>query len=249
MRRASASSTRSSAATDEARRADNWPMLREVWPPTCIRHAEAVGVRIGIENCPMLFSSDEWPGGKNLADSPADLAQAVRELPSAAPRPQLRSVAPDLAAHRLRSAASASSASASSTSTPRTRASTATGCMSRHLGLGWHTPKLPGLGDVDWTAVFRRPDRHRLHGGRVHRGRGPGLRGIAGRSQARAAAEQAVSGAVHDAMTVFGWVHMIGRTIAGSATRLNDDASRVRRSIVASRFAPLWTKTSGCHWP
>jgi sugar phosphate isomerase/epimerase len=27
-------------------------------------------VRIGIENCPMLFSKDEWPGGKNIATSP-----------------------------------------------------------------------------------------------------------------------------------------------------------------------------------
>src|SRR5690606_7525139 len=39
--------------------ADHWPKL--------IEYAESLGVRIGIENCPMLFTSDEWPGGKNLA--------------------------------------------------------------------------------------------------------------------------------------------------------------------------------------
>ena len=52
-------------------------------------------------------------------------------------------------------AASASSASASSTSTPRTRASTRTSSIEHGiLGLGWHTPKLPGLGDVDWGQFF-----------------------------------------------------------------------------------------------
>jgi sugar phosphate isomerase/epimerase len=48
---------------------DNWPRLLEVWQPL-LKFAEGNGVRIGIENCPMLFSRDEWPGGKNLATSP-----------------------------------------------------------------------------------------------------------------------------------------------------------------------------------
>ena len=42
---------------------DNWPVFRELWPGL-VRQAEQVGVRIGIENCPMLFSADEWPGGR-----------------------------------------------------------------------------------------------------------------------------------------------------------------------------------------
>ena len=29
------------------------------------------GVRIGIEHCPMPFTEDEWPGGKNVATTPA----------------------------------------------------------------------------------------------------------------------------------------------------------------------------------
>jgi sugar phosphate isomerase/epimerase len=48
---------------------ENWPRLLETWKPI-VDLAEKHGVRIGIENCPMLFSGDEWPGGKNIAVSP-----------------------------------------------------------------------------------------------------------------------------------------------------------------------------------
>jgi len=41
-----------------------------VWP-ALVRYAGDQGVNIAIENCPMLFSSDEWPGGRNFAYSPA----------------------------------------------------------------------------------------------------------------------------------------------------------------------------------
>lgn len=49
---------------------ENWPRFLKTWKPL-IRLAEDHGVRIGIENCPMSFTADEWPGGKNLAISPA----------------------------------------------------------------------------------------------------------------------------------------------------------------------------------
>jgi sugar phosphate isomerase/epimerase len=48
---------------------DNWPRLLETWRPI-VKHAEEHNVRIGIENCPMSFTKDEWPGGKNIATSP-----------------------------------------------------------------------------------------------------------------------------------------------------------------------------------
>lgn len=48
----------------------NLDTFREVWPPLVAFAAEH-DVRIAIENCPMLFSNDEWPGGLNLAYSPA----------------------------------------------------------------------------------------------------------------------------------------------------------------------------------
>src|SRR5262249_23145563 len=58
---------------------DNWPVFRNVWPDI-VRHVEAIGVRLAIENCPMLFSRDEWPGGKNLAVNPAIWRRIFAEL-------------------------------------------------------------------------------------------------------------------------------------------------------------------------
>lgn len=48
---------------------DNWPRFLEVWPGI-VKFAEERDVRIGIENCPMIFTNNEWPGGKNLATTP-----------------------------------------------------------------------------------------------------------------------------------------------------------------------------------
>ena len=48
---------------------DNWRLFDERWP-AIVKHAESCGVRIAIEHCPMLYSDDEWPGGKNLPASP-----------------------------------------------------------------------------------------------------------------------------------------------------------------------------------
>jgi sugar phosphate isomerase/epimerase len=59
----------------------NWPRFRQVWRPL-IKFAEDHGVKIGIENCPMLFSNDEWPGGKNLAHSPTIWRRMFEEIPS-----------------------------------------------------------------------------------------------------------------------------------------------------------------------
>jgi sugar phosphate isomerase/epimerase len=60
---------------------DNWPRFKAVWPPL-IKFAEDHGIRIGIENCPMAFTADEWPGGKNLAHSPAVWRRMFEEIPS-----------------------------------------------------------------------------------------------------------------------------------------------------------------------
>lgn len=49
---------------------ENLELVKEVWPPL-IALAEEQGVKIGIENCPMLFSADQWPGGQNLMTTPA----------------------------------------------------------------------------------------------------------------------------------------------------------------------------------
>ncbi|MBI1914489.1 MAG: sugar phosphate isomerase/epimerase [Planctomycetes bacterium] len=132
---------------------DNWPLFRAVWPDV-VRHAEASGVRIGLENCPMLFSRDEWPGGKNLAVSPAVWRAIFREIPS----PNLglnldpshlvwlhidevrcvREFGPRIVHVHAKD----------------TRIDGDKLYEQGVLGLGWHTPKLPGLGDVRWGPFF-----------------------------------------------------------------------------------------------
>ena len=134
---------------------DNWTRFLEVWPPL-VEFAAARGVRIGIENCPMLFTRDEWPGGKNLATSPViwrrmfeeipnpgfglnfdpshfvwqqmDYLAAIREFASRFHHVHLKDARIDR--HRLAEA----------------------GILA--YPLQFHTPKLPGLGDVDWGAFF-----------------------------------------------------------------------------------------------
>lgn len=49
---------------------ENFTVFTEVWTPI-IREAETYQVKIAIENCPMLFDSTQWPGGQNLMTSPA----------------------------------------------------------------------------------------------------------------------------------------------------------------------------------
>jgi len=61
---------------------DNWPRFLKTWKPL-IKVAEDHDVRIGIENCPMSFTRDEWPGGKNLFTTPAIWRRAFSDIPSA----------------------------------------------------------------------------------------------------------------------------------------------------------------------
>jgi sugar phosphate isomerase/epimerase len=49
---------------------ENLDIFKKLWKPI-IETAKLEGIKIGIENCPMSFTNDEWPGGKNLAISPA----------------------------------------------------------------------------------------------------------------------------------------------------------------------------------
>jgi sugar phosphate isomerase/epimerase len=131
----------------------NLDLAREVWPDL-IRHAERANVRIGIENCPMLFSYDEWPGGANLFVSPAIWRTLFAEFPS--PHWGLNFDPSHLVWQYIDCA----------------RCLREFGGRLVHvhakderidgdklyeqgiLGLGWHKPKLPGLGDVDWSGFF-----------------------------------------------------------------------------------------------
>jgi sugar phosphate isomerase/epimerase len=132
----------------------NWDEALEVWPDI-VSFANDHGRKLTIENCPMLFSTDEWPGGHNLATTPRiwrriletwggtiglnfdpshlilqmiDIPRFIREF-----GPHILHVqAKDLTIDRE-------------------------GLYERgvfSLGIGWQIPRLPGLGDVDWGILF-----------------------------------------------------------------------------------------------
>ena len=60
---------------------ENLTLVRELWP-SIIRQAEDEGVKIAIENCPMLFGRDQWPGGQNLFTTPKLWREIFQILPS-----------------------------------------------------------------------------------------------------------------------------------------------------------------------
>lgn len=60
---------------------ENLDKFELVWAPI-VAYAESKGVRIGIENCPMLYTKDEWPGGNNLAHAPYIWREMFRRIPS-----------------------------------------------------------------------------------------------------------------------------------------------------------------------
>lgn len=134
---------------------ENWPYFLKTWKEL-IKVAEDHSVKIGIENCPMKFSADEWPGGQNLAVSPSIWKRMFEDIdsdyfglnydPSHLVLQQMDYVAPTrnfseklfhIHAKDLR--------------------------IEQHLldehGIFahpklWHSPKLPGLGNIDWGAFF-----------------------------------------------------------------------------------------------
>ena len=134
---------------------DNWKVFDERWP-AIVRHAEAAGVRIGIENCPMFFTKDEWPGGKNLAVSPRAWREMFRRIPSRTlglnydPShmiwQQMDPVAPlrEFADRILH-------VHAKDVKVDRARLNDV-GILAPPLD--FHAPKLPGLGDIDWGAFL-----------------------------------------------------------------------------------------------
>lgn len=60
---------------------ENIRLFQEIWPPI-IKLAEEQGVKVAIENCPMLFGEDQWPGGQNLMRSPALYRKLFDIIPS-----------------------------------------------------------------------------------------------------------------------------------------------------------------------
>jgi sugar phosphate isomerase/epimerase len=130
---------------------DNWARFGEVWKPL-VRYAEDHGVRVAIENCPMLFTADEWPGGKNLATTPAIWRRMFNDIgsssfglnydPSHLVWQQIDYIEPlwefkDRLFHLH----------AKDVRIDRHRMNRV-GILAEPLE--FHTPKLPGLGEIDW---------------------------------------------------------------------------------------------------
>ena len=59
---------------------ENLEIVKEIWPPI-LKLAEELDVKIAIENCPMLFGRDQWPGGQNLMTTPAIWRKVFEILP------------------------------------------------------------------------------------------------------------------------------------------------------------------------
>jgi sugar phosphate isomerase/epimerase len=133
----------------------NWPKFLDTWQPL-IEFAQQHGVKIGIENCPMLFTEDEWPGGKNLAHSPAIWRKMFESIPSDhfglnydpshMVFQKMDYLAPmrDFASRLVHIHAKDVRVDQHKLDQVGTLA---------YPNL-YHTPKLPGLGEVDWGRFF-----------------------------------------------------------------------------------------------
>jgi sugar phosphate isomerase/epimerase len=132
---------------------ENWPLMLDVWRPL-VKHAESAGVSIGLENCPMLFSADEWPGGRNLATSPAIWRRLFTEL--GGDKLGLNIDPSHLIWQHIDSARCIREFGARivHVHAKDTRIDADKLYDVGVLGLGWHTAKLPGLGDVNWGQFF-----------------------------------------------------------------------------------------------
>lgn len=134
---------------------ENFESFRLVWPDI-IRYAADRGVKVGIENCPMIFTRDEWPGGNNLATTPVIWRRMFEEIesdffglnydPSHLLWQQMDYIKPlyefrDKLFHvHLKDA-----------KVYREKLDEL-GIMA--YPLEFHTPKLPGRGDIDWRKFF-----------------------------------------------------------------------------------------------
>lgn len=132
---------------------DNWSRLLDTWGPL-MELADSLNLKIGIENCPMLFSMDEWPGGKNIASSPDIWRRLFRDI--ASPNLGLNF---DPSHFVWQSMDYLEAIRNFSDRIWHAHAKDATLDRHRLSEVGslafpaqYHTPKLPGLGEVQWGA-------------------------------------------------------------------------------------------------
>ena len=156
-------------------------------------------MKIAIENCPMIFSYDEWPGGDNLMHAPATWRDVFGHPRRRHARAQPRPVTPRLADDRLRAGRARVR--------PRIYHVHAKdmeidrdGLYDRGVlsaGMGWQVPRLPGLGEVRWDRYIDALYRAGYDYAIVRRARGPPVRGHRREGQGRLPAGQEHSSALH----------------------------------------------------
>lgn len=59
---------------------ENLELVQKIWPPI-LDLALQLNVKIAVENCPMLFGPEQWPGGQNLMTTPANWRKVFDLLP------------------------------------------------------------------------------------------------------------------------------------------------------------------------
>lgn len=132
----------------------NWTRAQEIFAPI-VTHARDAGVRLAFENCPMIFSHDEWPGGHNIAYAPKVWRRILETWGDAVGMnydpshlvwqmiDQPRFIR-EFGAHMVH-------VHAKDLMIDRDGLYE-NGILS--LGMGWQVPRMPGLGEVDWPAFF-----------------------------------------------------------------------------------------------
>jgi len=133
---------------------ENWARAQDLFAPI-VNHAKDVGVTLCFENCPMIFSNDEWPGGHNIAYSPKIWRRIFEEWGEDVGMnfdpshliwqfiDQTRFInefGPRMAHVHAKDVMIDSDGLYEN------------GTMS--VGMGWQIPRLCGLGDVDWHSFF-----------------------------------------------------------------------------------------------
>ena len=131
---------------------ENLERFRRIWPPL-VAYAGERGVRVAIENCPMIFGWDEWPGGGNLAWSPAIWDELFAAIPDEhfglnLDPSHLVWLQIDYERAVYDYAQRIFHVHAKDMEIRRDG-------LYRHgtlsAGMGWQVPRLPGLGEVDWS--------------------------------------------------------------------------------------------------
>ncbi|QDZ12658.1 sugar phosphate isomerase/epimerase family protein [Devosia ginsengisoli] len=133
---------------------ENWVRAKDIFTRV-VAHARDAGVTLAFENCPMIFSHDEWPGGHNIAYSPKiwrrifdtwgegvgmnyDPSHLVWQMID---QPRfIREFGPKMVHVHAKDVMIDHDGLYEN------------GIMS--VGIGWQVPRMPGLGDIDWARFF-----------------------------------------------------------------------------------------------